>query len=1262
MDSIPISDLGFELANAFSTPTLRDSPSTNPIDTLTNREVEEDILQAINEVVAEDEDFSSITEDESDRENSSGLAELQPSRLKPVTVQLPVSTLIYPRTVCANYEPPVKLFKEWQAVENLLNAEPSQKDEDFIEFELDQFSCYVDTTQYDSDMRALHSHATLTGKATFYFDGILRTGNVECYVQRVAFEEIPLGNYGKEEPTVGDQMWIRSTHNRRREIYYKLGAASREYTRYHEKFVWVADLAKHVVDFCAYLLEKVRNVSFHCFKKDFIAWLKATHKTHKSFQKWYAQRNSDDFRQSIVANSPYIRKEIWSMFSSKQLRRILIFDEISKFNAIPFQGGLPSKDECPKTIVTPYIYSCFSHLESGSMLKPVEPSISTGEAVERSWPQSQSKEAASVQEGMSGTAEGVVSHVQPGHLISTPPDGEEYETKWRTGKADKKWYGLVQKVHLNRRGQRQFDVTWLYQPEDTPCCSMKYPWGNELFLSNHCTCEGSAKVREDQILGVHSVEWHGGPGTRAEFFVRQTYLSDERRFVTLQEAAHRRCSHGGEATRDYHTGDTVLVKLPESCYLEPCELLGYLDRASQVRLRRFKRRSDFTSGCPPNELVYTADEVCCDVNKIATRCIVRCYSPQENVPMPYNQRGVGNAFFVTHRLLQNGLLQPWNPGEGQPTFRQGFDPTKDVKKLRALDLFSGFGNFGRGLEDGGAIEAKWANDIWNVAAHTYKYNSRNPRSINPFLGSIDDLLRSGMEGKFSNSVPRPDEVDVILGGSPCQGFSLITADKTTDRQKKNRSMVASFASAVDFWRPQWGILENVRTIVKSSKDITEDCFSQLICALVGMGYQAQIILGDAWSYGAPQSRVRVFLCFAAPGLRLPQPPYPSHSNPRGKSSGGLGKMTNNEPYVTRQNRLTAFKYVTASEATADLPDIYDGHTDTCLNFPDHRLMFGITTGRGLHGRRKQIRTIPAGPYGVNFAMAYHGRKGAKIPDLFPHEAKVFPLGTHRTQPISKAWGRQHPHQLFGTITTYCHYADARTGGSLMHWNQPRPLSIMEARRAQGIPDGEVLCGTPRDQWKLVGNAVARQVSIALALMLREAWAGTLYEDSIGATETENALPPPSASLPNATIIQEQEPQSEVYIVIDDDDNDDDDDDEEHVDEMSLAGLASQADAGVSSSTRATSLNEVQDPLSGGENIVASIEMDDMDGMDGSKRPLSKATFSSEQLPTSPAKKRRMVIPISDDEEDELAITHDVALQTPTCNSLTVVRLSSEESC
>jgi len=50
---------------------------------------------------------------------------------------------------------------------------------------------------------------------------------------------------------------------------------------------------------------------------------------------------------------------------------------------------------------------------------------------------------------------------------------------------------------------------------------------------------------------------------------------------------------------------------------------------------------------------------------------------------------------------------------------------------------------------------------------------------------------------------------------------------------------------------------------------------------------------------------------------------------------------------------------------------------------------------------------------------------------------------------------------------------------------------LEARRAQGFRDEEVLLGTPVEQYKIVGNSVAREVAVALGLAFREAWAETL---------------------------------------------------------------------------------------------------------------------------------------------------------------------------
>jgi DNA (cytosine-5)-methyltransferase 1 len=76
--------------------------------------------------------------------------------------------------------------------------------------------------------------------------------------------------------------------------------------------------------------------------------------------------------------------------------------------------------------------------------------------------------------------------------------------------------------------------------------------------------------------------------------------------------------------------------------------------------------------------------------------------------------------------------------------------------------------------------------------------------------------------------------------------------------------------------------------------------------------------------------------------------------------------------------------------------------------------------------------------------------------------------------------------LFRTITTGLQPGDAKAGFGV-HWHENRVLSVLEARRAQGFLDSEALVGSIGDQWKIVGNSVARQPALALGVAVRKAW-------------------------------------------------------------------------------------------------------------------------------------------------------------------------------
>jgi DNA (cytosine-5)-methyltransferase 1 len=805
---------------------------------------------------------------------------------------------------------------------------------------------------------------------------------------------------------------------------------------------------------------------------------------------------------------------------------------------------------------------CFGHSEFGTLLEPLWPlgedagieitkggnlpDFKTAEELEKDEDNAAphtNRRSSHVESSARTARRKMVNSIKPGDTISTPPDGAGTGTKWRKELAkgttdDHRWFGVVQRVHESPGNHaRSFDVIWLYRPVDTPCGKMVYPWSKELFLSDHCTCEEGrdARVDEDEVLDCHNVDWFGAPETStAEFFVRQTYQVEQRRWVAL-ERDHMTCNHDKSRRLEYTRGDTVLACAGNDERTDVYEVVKVFRQGRNrfVRLQRLIRRSELQPhkpSVPPNELVYTEQVVVMKLQRILSKCIVRFFEVGEPIPCPYDRNGTANVFFVTHRL-ENGLCVPI-PSHNRPTtMRQGFDPKKRVEKLRGLDLFCGSGNFGRGLEEGGVVDMRWTNDIWTEAIHTYMANASH--HTKPFLGSVDDLLRCAIEGNAARGVPRRGEVDIISGGSPCQGFSLITNDKGNDRQKKNRSLVASFASFVDFYRPKYGVLENVVSIVQTGRGREEDAFSQLVCAIVGMGYQAQLTLGDAWSYGAPQSRSRVFLYFAAADQRLPEPPRSSHSHFDGVKSRGLGRMSNGEAFVSRSFGPTPFKFVSAAEATADIPDIQDAKPEYCVGYPDHRISLGVTSKS-----RHQYHQIPIQPYGMNFLKAWNNGHGT----MTAAERELFPETGFRVQKLSQGWGRVKPNSVFHTITTCVTPTDARTG-RFLHWHQDRPVTILEARRAQGFLDHEVLVGTPASQYELVGNSVARPMALALGLQFREALMGSLYDDrasgSLSADETHTVTG--VSPMANVKVEGREEQKEEVGLIqrgLADDDDDD----------------------------------------------------------------------------------------------------------------------------
>jgi DNA (cytosine-5)-methyltransferase 1 len=595
----------------------------------------------------------------------------------------------------------------------------------------------------------------------------------------------------------------------------------------------------------------------------------------------------------------------------------------------------------------------------------------------------------------------------------------------------------------------------------------------------------------DEVLGKIQVTFFGHPNTaKNKIFVRQRFSRATAAFTTLREE-HFECTCNKDvAEEEYLAGETVLVERflsLKQLTLEPVQLMDPVSRKGEkhVLVRKLLRKGrDYNDPqAEPNELVYTQQVETVLVDDIKRRCHVRFYSPADlegkPIPTPYSRGGVGDAFYIVFEAIASESpsrrLRPM--GFPYPTsFKQGFDPSTDDLKMNGLDLFCGGGSFGRGVEEGGAVVNKWAVDYDRHACYTYRANLNEDDEVGIFFGSADDFLARALAGEHSQVIPRPKDVHCILAGSPCQGFSNANLFRLGDGAQRNVSKVALVAACIDFFRPNYAILENVPTMAKCApKDRKHNVFAQFLCSLVGMGYQVTPYHLDAWSYGAPQSRSRVFVAITAPGLSPLPPPPITHSHHEGARTRTLGTASNGLPFGERTfGNTTTFEYPTIGQATADLPAHRDGR-DTSVMFPDHRTS-RVESAESL----ARITCIPEFPRHSTLNTAY---KAGLVPRVLYEAYEAHAKNPLRNTDTSKAWGRTRPDALVPTITTACRPADAFTG-RILHWSSNRTLTVQEARRAQGYPDRDVLVGSPAMQWKIIGNSVVRNVGLACGMCLR----------------------------------------------------------------------------------------------------------------------------------------------------------------------------------
>lgn len=243
--------------------------------------------------------------------------------------------------------------------------------------------------------------------------------------------------------------------------------------------------------------------------------------------------------------------------------------------------------------------------------------------------------------------------------------------------------------------------------------------------------------------------------------------------------------------------------------------------------------------------------------------------------------------------------------------------------LRALDLFCGMGGLSWGIQGTKVIQPRWAVDIHQPALALYERNFPGVCTLNLDLSKTSDARTLLDKLTFHGA-----DIDVVVGGSPCRGFTQIRNGQDTVADPHNR-LAMKFAEVVRQLNPLIFIYENVPQLINFA------IFDKLMSKLKGRGaYRITHAIVEAGNFGTPSRRSRLFIV----GFRrdLGQTPIiskgldiPSHQFwwQREVQDGQVSYSTRlQEPWRSRLLDAKDISLVNVAQALSDLPVLEAGAT------------------------------------------------------------------------------------------------------------------------------------------------------------------------------------------------------------------------------------------------------------------------------------------------------------------------------------------------
>ena len=406
--------------------------------------------------------------------------------------------------------------------------------------------------------------------------------------------------------------------------------------------------------------------------------------------------------------------------------------------------------------------------------------------------------------------------------------------------------------------------------------------------------------------------------------------------------------------------------------------------------------------------------------------------------------------------------------------------TKD--KFTVVSLFAGAGGMDKGFFDAG-FEILWANDFDKFAVETYKKNLGN----HIVLGDITQIP--------SNEIP--DNPDVVIGGFPCQGFSVNNTKRSMEDQRN--FLYKELLRVVKDKKPKVFVAENVKGLLSMEKGKVIEMIKR---DFEDLGYKVDYKILNAADYGVPQARERVIII----GNRLNLEniyPEPTHAN----FKQNIDLFNFDEVAITSD----LLPHVTVKEAIGHLSDVRLRDESFTL---DGKIIYNhIASEKGndkfwarkypvdqaeicdylKEWKNKAKMTVPSidRHFGYKHTAGHWFRKDNKSgsipkPEDWWELKKLLGFDDKFDKAVTEFEEREIKFEQSLRITNWDRPSDTITATQPeIHVNKKRRLSVRECAILQSFPDDYIFTGSLNSQYRQVGNAVPVLLANKIAMCIKE---------------------------------------------------------------------------------------------------------------------------------------------------------------------------------